>query len=187
MRLPSLRQSLFLLACVAGYNVAAGHDLMASICTVRVKPEKLELQIKVAADSIWPLVQETIAPGTVFVLEDFEREGKPLLVSFARTMEELTADGVVLTPHETDAAVVEDNFVFTLVYRRPPAGVVRLKENYLLRMPPGYLSRVRFLDQHEEVLSVKTLRGSDTLFEMKLPLRPAKAPAAPLAASSGSR
>ena len=187
MRLPSLRQSLFLFACVAGCNVATGHDLMASVCTVRVRPDKLELQIKIAADSIWPLVQETIAPGAIFVLEDFEREGKPLLVAFARTMEELTVDGVALTPRETDVTVVEDNFVFTMVYRRPLGGVARLKENYLLRMPSGYLSRVRFLDQHDEVLSVKTLRGSDILFEMKLPLHPPKVPAAPLTASSVAR
>jgi hypothetical protein len=160
-------------------TVAAGHDLTTSYATIRFKADALELQIKIAADSAWPAVQATVAPDTVFVLEEFETVGKAKLLSFARTMEELTVDGAAVAPRQLDVEVIEDNFLFTFVYPRPKRGEVQLTEKYLKLMAPDYASRVVIVDQKEKPLASKTLHVPNVTLPIALPPLSTGAPAVP--------
>lgn len=147
--------------------LARAHDLSASYATIRAKPDVIELQVKMAAEQAWNLVQSTVAPGVVFVMEEFEKVAKPALLKFAATMEELTVDRNVVAPKSIDVVVAEDNFIFTFTY--PRSARATLKENYLKRMPPDYVSRVVVEDSKKEPIASKTLRPTDPTFEFSAP------------------
>jgi hypothetical protein len=123
--------------------------------------------VKIAAEQAWNLVQATVAPGVVFVMEEFEKVGKPALLKFAATMEELTVERSVVAPKSIDVVVAEDNFIFTFTY--PRAAHATLKENYLKRMPPDYMSRVVVENEKKEPVASKTLRPADLAFEFTAP------------------
>jgi hypothetical protein len=163
-----LKPKLFVFLLMAFGPLCQAHDLTASYATARLQSGEVEIQIKVAGDSIWPLVQE-IAPETVFVRENFETEGKPLLLSFAKTMHEVAVDGKTISPLRFDVTISEDNFLFTFVYPRPPSGVLKLKETYLQKMPPDYASYLRFCDQTGALLALAHLNGAKPTFEARLP------------------
>jgi hydrogenase/urease accessory protein HupE len=143
---------------------------MSSYSIARLKPDGIELQIKIAADSAWPVVQDTVAPGAIFVREEFETVGRPQLLAFAKTLDRLAVDGAALTPRKINVAVVDDNFIFTLLYPRPMRGTLRLQETYLKHMSFGYVSHITFLDENEKQLASKILEVRDETFEMVLPL-----------------
>jgi hypothetical protein len=169
MRLNSLPLRGFLLSVfIFGGKFTAAHDLSASYATIRFKPDAVELEVKIAGESAWALVQASVAPGVIFVMEEFEKVGQPILLKFAQTMEELTVDGKVVAPRETKVIVAEDNFIFTFIYPRP-AHAATLKENYLKRTPPDYVSRVVVVDAKNEIASSKTLRASDLTFGFSAP------------------
>lgn len=169
LRLPTLlRLNLFLFLALLGVVSVAAHDLSASYATLRFKPDTLQLEVKVAAETAWSQVQAKIAPGEIFVMEDFEKVGKPLLLKFAKTMEELTVDHTVVEPRETNVAVVEDNFIFTFTYPRPARAAV-LKEKYISQMPSDYVSRVVVVDAKNEVAVSKTLHPTNVVFEFTTP------------------
>lgn len=170
-----LHRGIFALS-LACASLAAGHDLTTSYATVRFKADALELQVKIAADSAWSAVQATVAPGAVFVLEEFETVGKSQLIAFGRQMEELTIDGKVVPPRAIAVAVVEDNFVFTFLYPRPSRGPVQMTEKYLKLMAPDYASRVAVVDQNDKPIASKTLHIPDVTFSLPLPASPAKSP-----------
>jgi hypothetical protein len=181
-----LRRGVLFFLAIWTAQFAAGHDLSTSYTFLRIKPETLELEIKFAADSAWAQVQKTIAPGTVFTLEEFETIGRPHLIAFARKMEELTIDGTVVPPREIAVVIVEDNFIFTLTYPRPPKGILRLTETYLAKMPPDYTSRVSLVDEADEPIVSKTLSHANLVFETVLPVRKAKASAPPSGAAAAA-
>jgi|GEM_PF-4204779 len=173
-----LRLSLFSLLLSVSSASARAHDLTASHLIARLKPEGLELQIKVAADSIWPLVQE-ISPGAVYTAEDFETVEKPLLLAFAKTMDEFTVDGKRVTPSRTDVLIVEDTFLFSFIYPILPQKSVQLKELYLKKMSPDYISHLRLFDRSGTLLTSKDLTASDPVFEFTSPppsAQPAQVP-----------
>jgi hypothetical protein len=150
----------------------------------RLRPERLELQLKIAADSAWPLVQE-ISPGAIFTMEDFESVGRPLLLAAAKTMEELTVDGKITPPVHLEVRVVEDTFLLAFTYAVPARGTVQLKENYLAKMSPEYASHLRLYDAAGTLWDSKSLTGVDRTFAFILPLfKPAgSGPPAPAANS----
>lgn len=173
--LPSMNQScwraigrLVPLFALCG-SLAHGHDPTASYATALLKPDGLELQVKIAADSAWPLVQDTVAPGAIFVREDFDTVGRLQLLAFAKIMEEMSAQGKTIAPLRLDVAVVDDNFIFTLDYPRPPQGTLQLKENYLRQMPSDYVSNITVLDQNEKPLASAVLNPTDNTLEMTIP------------------
>jgi hypothetical protein len=160
----------FLAGLCAG---ASAHDLTASHATVRLKADTVEVEIKIAADSAWPLVQDTVAPGALFVLEDFPTTGRPVLVAFARQMQELSAGGRAIPPRTVDVAVVEDNFVFTLSYPRPARGAAILRETYLRSTPPDYRFLALLVDENDQPLTSRILHGADPAADIALPPRTA--------------
>jgi hypothetical protein len=166
-----LKPTFLVLVLMALGSCCQAHDLTASHATARLLSAEVEFQIKIAADSAWPLVQE-IAPGAVFLRETFETEGKPLLLSFAKTMHEVTLDGKTLSPLRIDVTISEDNFLFTFIYPRPPRGALQFKETYLRKMPAEYSSYLRLCDETGAVLALANLNGSKSTFE--LPLLPSK-------------
>ena len=171
------RKALLLSFAICG-SAATGHDLTTSYATFRYTPNALELQIKIAADAAWPAVQATVAPGAVFVLEEFETTGKAHLLAFARTMEELAVEGVPLSPRDLKVEVVEDNFLFTFTYPRPAGRAMQLTEKYLKLMASDYASRIVVLDQNEKTLASKTLHFPSV--SLTLPAHPPVAnPTAP--------
>ena len=163
-----LKPTFFVFVLMALGPLSQAHDLTASYTTARLQSDEVEVQIKVAGDSLWPLVQE-IAPGSLFVRENFETEGKPLLLSFAKTMHEVAVDGKIISPLRIDVTISEDNFLFTFVYPRPPSGVLKLKEMYLQKMPPDYASYLRLCDQEGALLALAHLNGAKPIFESRLP------------------
>lgn len=162
------------LFAVLGATLAYGHDLTASHAAVRVKSTELELEVRIASDMAWPLVQDTVAPGALFLREEFETVGKGQLLAFAKLIEQMTVEGKKIPPARIDVAVVDDNFVFTLVFPRPARGSVRLTENYLTRMPPEYLSFITVVDEHDKELATKTLSEADNVMDIALIPAPAE-------------
>lgn len=148
-----------------------GHDLTASHVLVRLKPGEIELRIKIATDIAWPLVQENV-PGVVFLREDFETVGRPILLKFGQTLDELRVSERILSPIRTDVVLAEDVFLFISVYPRPPKGTLRINETYLGKPFPGYLSHVRLFDESGQLITTKTLSAADPIFEFVVP--PAK-------------
>jgi hypothetical protein len=151
--------------------MASAHDLSASYATIRIQPERLELQVKIAAETAWFRVQATVpsAAGQIFVLEEFESVGRPALLKYASTMEELNVEGKTVAPSQTDVVVSDDNFVFTFTFPRPARGQARLSENYLKRMASDYVSRVVVVDPQEKVQASKTLHPTNPVFEFSVP------------------
>lgn len=164
-----VRSALFCLFLALSCLGVQAHDLTASHLIARLKPEGLELQVKIAADSAWPLVQE-ISPGAVYTAEDFETVQRPLLLTFAKTLDAFTVDGKPVAPTETTVLTVEDTFLFSFVCPVPPQGTVQVKELYLKKMPPDYVSRLRLFDQSGTLVTSKNLTAADPVFEFKLPL-----------------
>lgn len=169
-RLPANRFSLLRTAIAVAFvycgSWARAHDLTASHTLVRLKPESVEIQIKIAADSAWPLVQE-LSPEAVFVREDFETVEKPLLLKFGQTLQEFTVDGKAAAPLRQDVRLAEDTFLFIFEYPRPPRGALALREHYLHKMPPEYGEHVRVFSGAGELLGSITLGGQ--LTECSLP------------------
>lgn len=175
---PRFRRHWLLLPLFFALGTALAHDLTTSHATIRLKPGVLELQVKIATDTAWAIVQETHAAGAAFVLEEFETVGRQHLLSFARTMEELTIDGRIVSPRSTNVEIVEDNFIFTFVFGPLAPGRALLTEKYLKEMPGDYTSRVTVADENEKQLAAKTLTASDTAFSFNFP-NIAKIPASP--------
>ena len=160
---------LILAALFFAPAVSHAHDMMASHVIARVKPDALELQIKIAADVAWPLVQET-SPGVIFVMEDFEKVGRPLLLSLAKKMDTLRIDGKTVEPSRIDVVVAEDTFLFAITYSLPPRGTLQLTENYLGKMSPEYLSRIRIFDQSGAQVGSKELSKDKPVLDLQIPL-----------------
>lgn len=178
------RSGLFALLLWLPWVSAQAHDLTASHLIARLKPEGFELQVKIAADSAWPLVQE-ISPGAVYTPEEFETVWRPVLLAFAKTMDELTVDGKPVTPTQTTVLTVEDTFLFSFSYPVPASGTVRVKELYLKKMAPDYISYLRLFDRAGKPVANKNLTVDDPVFEFKLPVgKPA--PTAPSAKAETS-
>lgn len=156
--------------------IGSAHDTTASYVTIRAPADRLELQIKIAAEMAWPAVQATVAPGRIFVVEEFETVGRELLVKFARIAEELSLDGKVVAPTKVQAEVADDNFIFTFSFPRPASGALRLSEKYLQYMPSDYVSRIVVLDSAGKPLASKTVHPASSTFEFSVP--PLNAPTA---------
>lgn len=163
-----LKHAFGVLLFMALSNLSWAHDLMASYVVAQLKPDTIELQIKIAADSIWPLVQE-LNPEAIFVSENFETQGKPLLRAFGKTMHEVIVDGKTTSPLRNDVILAEDSFLFTFTYARPSQGILRLRETYLQKMSVEYSSYVSFCDQTGAILAMKNLNSSNIIFESPLP------------------
>ena len=162
---PGLLGLLLLLTCSSSW----AHDLMASYVIARLLPDHMELQIKIAAESAWPLVQE-ISPGAVFTMEEFESRWRPLLLSCAKTMDQVTIDGKIVPPVQMDVVVAEDTFLFAFAYSLPLRGAMQIKETYLKKMSPEYASHIRLFDQAGTLIESKDLTGSNLAFDIVLPL-----------------
>ncbi len=150
---------------------------------VRVKPAEIELRIKIATDIAWPLVQET-APQAVFLREDFETVGRPILLKFGKTLDEVAVAGQILPPIRTDVVLAEDVFLFISVYSRPPPGNLRIHETYLEKTFPGYASHFRLFDESGSLVASKTLSAADPVFEFVVP--PEKPAIAPVSRSTSA-
>lgn len=177
-RTPSLHPWIWLVLALFVSTSTRGHDLTTSHVLVRFKAEEIELQIKIAADSAWPLVQE-LAPGAVFSAEEFETTGRPLLLKFAETLDALAIDGASLPALRRNISVVEDTFLFSTVYRRPAGGTLRIEEAYLKKMSPDYTSNVRVVDQRGQLIASKILSTADARFEISLPPVKTESPSSP--------
>lgn len=177
-RTPSLHPWIWLVLALFFSTSTRGHDLTTSHVLVRFKAEEIELQIKIAADSAWPLVQE-LAPGAVFSAEEFETTGRPLLLKFTETLDALAIDGASLPALRRNISVVEDTFLFSTVYRRPAGGTLRIEEAYLKKMSPDYTSNVRVVDQRGQLIASKILSTADARFEISLPPVKTESPSSP--------
>jgi hypothetical protein len=180
-------------------NFLAAHDFTISHTFLRFKPDALELEIKFAAETAWIQVQKTLAPGRELIVEEFETVGRPLLLAYAQTMEELRVNQIVVDPREIAVVLQEDNFIFTFQYPRASRGTLRLKEIYLAKMPRDYTSRLSVFDETNQPVGSKILNPTELVFEMVLPVekanspsnpatsKPVAGPATPPAASPGQR
>lgn len=176
------RASGLLVGFALSAGAAWGHDLTASHVIVRLTATELELQIKIAADSAWPLVQEK-SPGALYVQEDYDTVARPLLLNLAKTLTDTSIDGKTVEPTKTDVVVAEDTFLFAYHYAVPAQGVFRLAETYLAKMPADYVSYVRLFDRNGKLTSSKTLTQKDLSCEIPLavgqavPVSPPTSPA----------
>lgn len=149
---------------------ALGHDVQASWTTVRIRPESLELTVKMHAETVRTLIQDE-APGATFEPENLERV-LPALKSFGRKLYEVSAGGDLLAATESDVRVVEDNLEFRLVYPPPSAAPLRLKANYLSRVTPDFIAHVSVTDEPGKPLTSQVLRATAPVMEVPRPAAP---------------
>ena len=168
MSLSLRKKTLCIIALLlAASGVALGHDVQASWTTVRVSPGSCELTVRVHAEAVRTLIQET-APGATFEPENLDKV-RPALKSFGETLYEVSEGGRVLPATETDVSVVEDNLVFRLVYPRAAAGPLRLKATHLSRVSPDFIAHVSVNDEAGKPLASHVLRPDQPLVEIEPP------------------
>src|SRR5215207_2609727 len=142
-------------------GVALGHDVQASWTTFRFNHGSCELTVRLHAEAVRLLIQET-APGATFEPENLDKV-RPALRSFGKTLYEVSAGGRTLKATETDVSVVEDNLVFRLVYPRMAEGALRLKATHLTRFPPEFIAHVSVADEAGKALASHVLSQSRPL------------------------
>jgi len=129
----------------------------------------MQVEINIAADSAWPAVQRSVAPGTEFIAEQFEEVGRPNLVAFARTLQVVTVDGVRVEPSEVDAFMDYDDFNIRLTYPLPSrGGRLEISEPYLKLMTTDYTSHLTVMDEEGTTLTGKIMDAADHLVVVKL-------------------
>jgi hydrogenase/urease accessory protein HupE len=167
------KKALCLFALLCGFSTTAlAHDVQASWTTVRFSPGACELTVRLHAEAVRLLIQET-APGATFEPENIEKV-RPALRSFGKTLYEVNAGGLTLEATETDVSVVEDNLVFRLVYPRMAEGALRLKATHLTRFPPEFIAHVSVADEAGKAHASHVLSQSRPLVEIEPPSRAAK-------------
>jgi hydrogenase/urease accessory protein HupE len=157
--------SIALLFCLSG--VALGHDVQASWTTARFSPDSCELTVRIHAEAVRTLIQET-APGATFEPENFDKV-RPALKSFGNTLYEVSAGGRALAATGTDVTVVEDILVFRLVYPRPAGDPVRLKATHLSKVAPEFIAYVSVADEAGKPVAGHVLRQDRPLVEVEPP------------------
>ena len=168
MSLSLRKKALCLIALLlAASGNALGHDVQASWTTVRFSPGSCELTVRVHAEAVRTLIQDT-APGATFEPENLDKV-MPALKSFGKTLYEVSEGGRVLSATETDVSVVEDNLVFRLVYPRPAAGPLRLKATHLSRVSAEFIAHVSVTDEAGKPVASHVLRSNQPLVEIEPP------------------
>ncbi|MET0650650.1 MAG: HupE/UreJ family protein [Pyrinomonadaceae bacterium] len=148
-------------------GVALGHDVQASWTTFRFNSGSGELTVRLHAEAVRTLIQDT-APGATFEPENFDNV-RPALNSFANTLYEVSAGGRVLSPTNTDVTVVEDMLVFRLAYTLPAEGPVRLRATHLAKVSPEFIAHLSVTDREGKPTASHVLRQSQPLVEIETP------------------
>lgn len=154
------------LLCLFG-GAALGHDVQASWTTARLLTDTCEVTVRIHAEAVRLLIQET-APGATFEPENLDRV-MPALKSFGKTLYEVSAGGRALEATVTDVSVVEDNLVFRLVYPRAAGGALRFKATHLSRLSPDFIAHVVVTDEAGKVLASHVLRQNQPAVEIEPP------------------
>lgn len=156
--------ALALVACNAW-----AHDPLSSWTVVWLQANTVQVEINIAADSAWPAVQKSIAPGTEFIAEQFETEGRRHLEAFARAAQEVTLDGRRLEPTEAEVFMDFDDFNITLTYPLPPGGRrLEIREPYLKLMTSGYTSHLTVMNEAGETLTGRIIDAADDIVVVAL-------------------
>ncbi len=168
MSLSLLKKALCIIALLlAASGAALGHDVQASWATARFGQDSCELTVRIHAEAVRTLIQDT-APGATFEPENFDNV-RPALESFGKTLYEVSEGGRTLSATATDVSVVEDNLVFRLVYPRTAAGALRLKATHLTRVSPEFIAHVSVTDEAGRPLASHVLRPDHPLVEIEPP------------------
>ncbi|HEX7318164.1 MAG TPA: hypothetical protein VF297_29945 [Pyrinomonadaceae bacterium] len=153
-----------LIFCLSG--PARAHDVQASWTTLRLSPGACELTVRIHAETVQSLIQET-APGASFEPENLDKV-MPALKSFGKTLFEVNAGGRTLAATESDASVIFDEVVFNLIYPRTSADTLLLKATHLSKVTPDFTAHVRVTDETGKPLGSHVLRQSQPLVEIPL-------------------
>lgn len=146
---------------------ALAHDPLASWTVATLKPGRLELQIAVSAESAWPVIQRTLAPGKEFLPEDFEDVGRPLLTQYAIDHQVVSVDGVAVNPSEVDAELEHDGFNLHLLYPLPEGrGLLTIRQANLEAMPASYQTHLTVIDSDGEVIASRLLDAIEPSIEI---------------------
>jgi hypothetical protein len=148
-------------------GAALGHDVQASWTTVVFRPGSCELTVRVHAEPVHTLIQET-APGATFEPENLDKV-MPALKTLGTTFFEVSAGGQTIAAEGADASVVFDEIVFHLVYPRTSEGTLRLKATHLSRLSPDFIAHVRVTDETGKSLANYVLRQHQPLVEIEPP------------------
>lgn len=168
MHPPRRKKGLFVLALLFGLSGAArAHDVQASWTTVRLTPDSCVLTVRLHAESVRTLIQET-APGATFEPENLDKV-MPALRSFGRTLYAVSADGRTLEAEESDVSVIFDEMVFNLVYARKSEGPLQLSATHLSKVPPDFNAHVRVTDETGKALASHVLSQNRPLVEIRPP------------------
>ncbi len=163
------RVAIGLIVLLGSAVTLRAHDPMTSWTTVEIKAGVLEVRTNFYSTVAWNCVQETIDPELIFVLEDFDDVGRPVLQRFAATMQRVVVDGQPLSPSSVDVVVANDDFDFTLVYPLPAVvHAIQMEEHYLRLMTPGYVARIRVMNEQGESMQMETLGVEERSMEIRL-------------------
>jgi len=171
---PLLRKNalcvITLIFCLSG--PALGHDVQASWTTLRLSPDACELTVRIHAEAVQTLIQET-APGASFEPENLDKV-MPALKSFGKTLFEVSAGGRKLEATGSDASVVFDEIVFNLIYPRTSADTLLLKATHLSKVPTNFTAHVKVTDATGKTLASHVLRQNQPQVEIGLPSGPTR-------------
>ncbi len=150
----------------AAAGAAWAHDPGLSTAQGRLAAGALEIVVGFApADAEQLLPPEARVSGKWTQAEFIAAQ--PLLAGLAPEIMEVVVGGVVVAPRETSVLLAAgDALNFTLVFPRPPPGVVTLRAPKLALLPSGHREFVFVVDEVGSTIGKKLLSAKDPALEI---------------------
>jgi hydrogenase/urease accessory protein HupE len=147
---------LLLLILVPGQ--AFGHNPMTSWAIARLKPDRLELEVEMSAESAWVLLGESaLTPPDV-------ASAIPRLKALAPSLYSVSSAGAEMLPVKTDVELrEEDGVAFLLTYARPANGPLRFDAAFLKKLAAEHRSTLTLKDEADKVLRTELLSAANTI------------------------
>jgi hypothetical protein len=162
--------SLVVFVIWRGVLTASAHEPRQSNTDVKLRPEKMEVDITMARSAAALLLQEP-GPKTApsFAPEDFTALRENLLKK-APGLYEISLGTTALKAKTSEVSLtVENDVLFHLVYPRPQNQTVDFRAIYLKKMQEDHQTTLVVADETGKPLSWKDLSADQPLFKTVIP------------------
>ncbi len=162
------RLLLALLGWCAGPTTGHAHDPFEAFTTVTVTASQLEVHITLAAGTAWKLIDSS--EQTPPLQSDNFAERSPALAKAGERLFILTANHRAVTArHGKVELTAENDLIFTVLYPRPPPGILFISASYLRNLGEGYGGICEVSDETGRHLGWEQLTWARPHFEVTLP------------------